>query len=75
MLLSFKCSISFTSVSFDSNFSYVKAQISVLVPLPTVSAFPICCRFEMKNKWSNIVIHEHSCVTESMFYKDKLVFI
>ena len=49
--LSFNSSIYFTFISFDSNFNYVKAQISVLVPLHTLSAFPIFFffRFGMKN--------------------------
>ena len=47
--LSSNSSIYFTSISFDSNFNYEKAQISVLVPLHTSSAFLICFRYEMKN--------------------------
>jgi len=46
---SLNSSIYFTLNSFDSNFNYVKAQISVLVPLHTLSAFLICFRLEMKN--------------------------
>ena len=41
-------SIYFTFISFDSNFNYVKAQISVLVPLHNLSAFLILSKFEMK---------------------------
>jgi hypothetical protein len=47
--LSFNSSIYFTFISFDSNFNYMKAQISVFVPLHTLSALLICFRFEMKN--------------------------
>ena len=49
MLLSFNSSIYFTFISFDSNFNCVKVQISVLVPLHTLSAFQICFRFEKIN--------------------------
>jgi len=41
-------SIYFTLESFDSNFNYMKAQIPVLVPSHTLSAFLILSKFEMK---------------------------
>ena len=40
LFLSFNSSIEFTFISFDSNFNCVRAQISVLVPLHTLSALP-----------------------------------
>jgi len=49
VLFSLNSSIYFTFISNDSNFNYVKAQISVLVPLHTLNAFPICIRIEKKN--------------------------
>jgi len=49
VFLSFNSSIYLTFISFDSNFDYAKAQISVLVPLHNLSAFPICLRIENKN--------------------------
>jgi hypothetical protein len=48
VLLSFNSSIYFNFAVFDSNFNYVKAQISVLVPLYTLSAFLIFFKFEIK---------------------------
>jgi len=41
VLLSFNSSTYFTFISFGSNFNYVKAQTSVLVPLHTSSTFLI----------------------------------
>jgi hypothetical protein len=49
VLLSFNSSIYFTFTAFDSNFNCVKAQISVLVPLHTLSAILMFFIFEMKN--------------------------
>ena len=49
LFLSSNNSIDFTLISLDSNINYVKAQISVLVPLHTLSAFLIFFIFEMKN--------------------------
>jgi hypothetical protein len=52
VLLSCNISIYFTFISFDSNFNQVKLQITVLVPLRTVSAILFCFLiFEMKNYW------------------------
>jgi hypothetical protein len=42
VLLSFNFSFYFILISFDSNVNEVKAQISVLVPLHTLSAFIFC---------------------------------
>jgi len=87
VLLSFNSSIYFTFISFDSNLHYVKAQISVLVPLHTLSDFLIFFRFEMKNclrfcfffifmtVTGLSVVHKLCCITETMFYKNKLVFV
>jgi hypothetical protein len=49
LFLSFNGSIYFTFISFDRNFNCVKTQISVLVPLHTLSAVLIFFKFEMKN--------------------------
>ena len=49
LFLSFNSSIDFTFISFDSNFNCVKAKISELVPLHTLSAFLIIFKFEMIN--------------------------
>jgi hypothetical protein len=59
VLLSFNSSIYFSFISFDSNFSYVKAQMSVLVPLHTLSAFLICLGFAIKN-------YPHFCLCSIM---------
>jgi len=48
-LLCFNSSIYFIFTAFDSNYNYVKAQISVLVPLHTFSSSLICFRFQMIN--------------------------
>ena len=48
MLFYLNSSIYFTLISFDSNFNYVKAQISVLEPLHNLSVFLIASKFEMK---------------------------
>ena len=62
VLLSFKISIYFTLKSFDSNLHYVKAQISVLVPLNTLSAFLILSKFEMKK-------YPHFCLCIIMVFR------
>jgi hypothetical protein len=50
VLLSLNSLIYFTFISFDSNFNQVKAKISVLVPLHTVSDILLFFLiFEMKN--------------------------
>jgi len=49
VLLSFNRSIYFTFTACDGNLNYVKAQMSVLVPLRTLSAFLSFFKFEMKN--------------------------
>jgi hypothetical protein len=48
LFLSFNGSIYFTFISFDSNFNCVRAHISVLVPLHTLSAFLIFFKFQIK---------------------------
>ena len=48
LFLSSNNSIDFTLISLDSNINYVKAQISVLVPLHTLSAFLIFFKFQIK---------------------------